>query len=303
MTNASRAMPLRTKPTAKVYLLLPALFALSSASCADLMVPEGAAGGAADEVAVSRQDLGSWSQRYKSQWGYTTVTSLTSQYTMFAGSDPQCTIAGRRVEVFLTEAGLALAAPPIPDAAACEKVSALWGGNNQVFVGDSGNKRIYRLMYDASWNPYWLQVVTTPGGGISRIRSSSTQVFWSDSLGMHRAPIGGGAITDMAGPSSQMLEIDGNYLYAQRYNSADSTYTLQRFSTAGGVPTSLRTRATAFGPITFNASHFFFMNGDIDAQHWRIYKLTKSGSTLTTFADVPWNDFPRGLQANATHLY
>ncbi len=278
------------------------LLALAGVSCAELEVPEGAAGGAADEVGVATEALGSWSERYHVQ----TITgrrgSLTSQYAVWAGH-PQCGEPNRRVEAVFTAAALPLNPPLIPDGPGCEYITLTRGGGNELFVFDQGNSRIYRLMLDANWNYYWLHVATTPGDNVTKIRHNGTYVVWSDEDGTHRAPIGGGGVTNLAAAGTELIDMEGSILYLDRYNPGSANYTLQSMPVTGGPATSLRTMPQSFQGLTFNANHFYFTNITQPHNIYVIYKLTKSGSTLSTFHDVPMNSMPVSLKVNATHLY
>src|SRR5262249_47537222 len=64
---------------------------------------------------------------------------------------------------------------------------------------------------------------------------------------------------------------------------------LLRLPTAGGSPTVLRTGLLPlnYNQFAFDGSFFYFVDGDTSNNTNRIRKLTKSGSSLTTFAEAP----------------
>jgi hypothetical protein len=274
------------------------VLALTSAACAELEVPEGAAGGAADEVAVASAELGSWSKRYQSvHYGF--ERSLTSEYMVIAPGSG----CSRVVEVILTQNATAIPAPLLPDVAGCEYVTATHGSQGRVFVGDSNLKRIWRLRHDEG-GTFWTQVTTTPGTLIQTIRHDGTNVYWDDTLGVHKAPILGGAITTLAGVNHRLIDRDGSNLYIQRYNVSDDNYTLLRQPTAGGAPTTLRTMSDTFtGGFAFNSTHIYFEQ--TKTNDWsRIYKMAKNPGGVAVFAEVdPTVDWIHSVAASEAHVY
>ncbi len=279
------------------YLLC--LLAVGAAACAELEVPEGAAGGGADDLAVVTEELGSWSKRYQAQLEGESQ-SLTSDYFVLV----QTTGGGcyREVEVVLMPSAVRLATPSIPDSPGCEGLSAVYGARGMVFVADERLRRLWRLRNDEA-GIYWVQIATLPGIEISTIRHDGTHVFWSDTHGVHKVPVGGGAVTTLFGGLHDLLDLDGSNLYIEQHNWDDNNYTLLRQPTAGGAPTSLRTMADEFTHFTFNSTHVYFTQ--YKTNDWqRIYKMAKNPGGVSVFAEVNYGEYwITSIAANETHVY
>jgi hypothetical protein len=159
-------------------------------------------------------------------------------------------------------------------------------------------------MLDTSWNWSWFQIATIPGSQVLVIRNNSTHVFWSDSMGVHKSPISGGARTTLAGPEMHLIDLDGSNLYLQRHNVANDNYTLFRQPVAGGAPSSIRTMSSWFGwSFDFNSTHIYFEQKR-EGDWFRIYKMPKDGNNVSVFAEVPYGpDQVFSIEANETHVY
>lgn len=284
----------------KISAGLLCVLTLSAAACAELEVPEGAAGGGADDLAVVTEELGSWSKRYQAQTSGS-YESLTSDYFVLAGnSSGGC---NREVEVVLMPSAVRLATPLIPDSVGCEFITAVYGTQGKVFVADSVVKKLWRL-HNNEAGVYWTLVASTPGIEIETIRANATHVFWSDSHGVHKAPVGGGEVTTLALGGNDLLGLDGSNLYMQRYDFDDDLYTIFRQPIAGGTPTALRDMSYQFtaSGFAFNSTHLYFLQR---SGNWhRIYKMAKNPGGVSVFAEIdPDDDWIDYLAANETHVY
>jgi hypothetical protein len=285
----------------KIYRCAAILLALCSAACAELDVPEGAAGGGADDVgdvAVLTEELGSWSKRYVTQTGG--YQSLTAQWFVTSG-ETSGELCDRHVEVVSMPGANRLVVPPIPDSPGCEWLTDSYGAQGLVFVADAKLRKMWRLQADEG-GTLWFQVATIPGTSIDRIRHDGTHVIWSDNMGVHKAPVGGGAVTTLLGGGHKLLDRDGSNLYVQRYNADDDDYSLLRQPIAGGAATKLRTMSSSYYGFAFNSTHIYFGQSSFDLH--RIYKMAKPIGGISVFAEVD-DDVASiyDLAANETHVY
>jgi hypothetical protein len=194
--------------------------------------------------------------------------------------------------------------PPLPNVPACGvEITAAFGSNDAILVADSLGKRIFRLVLTPQWTLTWQVIASTPGADITKLLATSSHVYWDDASGIYRVPLGGGARTALAAsPHAHLLALDGNVLYIDRYNPIQENWTLQRVPIAGGPATLLRTRDVGFGPdFTFDATHFYFADNRMDGTR-RLDRLTKSGSTHTTFRSSTTLFYSHPIM-NASHLY
>jgi hypothetical protein len=269
-----------------------------------LEYPQGAAGSPAEDVAVTSAALGAWTERYYAE-DSAPVLSLSPQYAIFGGGITDlCNPEARDVDIVIPSTGQVTDVPPLPNVPACgARIATAFGSGDAILVADSLGKRIFRLILTPQFTLAWQVIASTPGAGITKLLASSSHVYWGDATGIYRAPLGGGARTTLAAsPDAHLLALDGNVLYIDRYNRDQENWTLQRMPVAGGPVTLLRTRSARFRPdFTFDATHFYFANNGLNGTN-HLYKLTKSGLTLTTFRSSTTVTYSHPV-VSAGHLY